>query len=241
VTDIRTHATTLTISDFFKIKRGLATGNNDYFILSEQEIKARHLPEACFRAILPSPRYISNDIVEADEKGFPLLERRLFLLDTSMNEEEIEQRFPSLWSYLKEGKARGLHNRYLCSHRTLWYRQEKRPPPPIVCTYLGRGDTKSGRPFRFILNRSQATVANVYLAMYPTPILAQALSQDPTLIRKLWKVLNQITPDQLLSEGRVYGGGLHKLEPKELANVPATALVALLPRETRPSFEKTKA
>jgi adenine-specific DNA-methyltransferase len=236
VTNIRIHTPTLTISDFFKIKRGLATGNNDYFILSEQEIKTRNLPESCFRAILPSPRYISDDIVDADEQGFPLLERRLFLLDTSMNEQEIEQRFPSLWSYLKEGKARGLHNRYLCRHRTLWYRQEKRPPPPVVCTYLGRGDTKSGRPFRFILNRSQATVANVYLAMYPTPIVAQALSQDPTLIHKLWKALNQITPDQLLNEGRVYGGGLHKLEPKELANVPANALIALLPQETQPFF-----
>jgi adenine-specific DNA-methyltransferase len=238
-TDIRIHTPTLTISDFFRIKRGLATGNNDYFILSEEEIKARNLPESCFRAILPSSRYIHNDIVEADSKGMPLLERRLFLLDISMNEEEIERCFPSLWSYLKEGKARGVHERYLCRHRTLWYSQEKRPPPPIVCTYLGRGDTKSGRPFRFILNCSQATVANVYLAMYPTPILAQALSCDPTLIRKLWKVLNQITPDQLLSEGRVYGGGLHKLEPKELANVPATALIALLPQDARLAFEKT--
>lgn len=38
-----------------------------------------------------------------------------------------------------------------------------------------------------------------------------------------------MTPHQLLDEGRVYGGGLHKLEPKELANVDATAIAALLP------------
>ena len=35
--------------------------------------------------------------------------------------------------------------------------------------------------------------------------------------------------EQLLGEGRVYGGGLYKLEPKELANVPATEVAELLP------------
>jgi hypothetical protein len=93
---------------------------------------------------------------------------------------------------------------------------------------MGRSDAKSGRPFRFILNHSIATVANVYLAMYPKPRLAQALEGDSTLIRRIQEVLNRISPDQLLGQGRVYGGGLHKLEPSELANVNATAIAALI-------------
>jgi adenine-specific DNA-methyltransferase len=128
----------------------------------------------------------------------------------------------------------------LCSHRALWYAQESRPAAPIVCTYLGRGDAKSGRPFRFILNRSKATVANVYLAMYPTPVMARALADNPGLIRPVWQALNRVTPARLLGEGRVYGGGLHKLEPKELANVPVPEIAALLPaalRQTELGFE----
>lgn len=229
VSAVRTRSNRPIISDFFKITRGLATGDNGYFILNADDIASRKLPLECFRPILPSPRYVLNDEIAADAAGFPILDRRLFLLDPGLPEAEIERRFPELWAYLLEGKSRGLHERYLCSHRSVWYAQEKRPPAPIVCTYLGRGDSKSGRPFRFILNRSNATVANVYLAMYPTPVLAQALAADPEIIRPVWQALNRISADALLGEGRVYGGGLHKLEPKELANVPADDIAKLLP------------
>lgn len=232
--DIRARLAVPTVANFFRIKRGLATGDNGYFILPEEEIAARGLPIEAFRPILPSPRYVDSDIVDGDARGIPCLARRLFLLDPRMPEEEIRKRLPTLWRYLEEGKARRLHERYLCRHRAQWYAQENRPPAPIVCTYLGRSDTKSGRPFRFILNRSQATVANVYLAMYPTPVLVAALVSDPGLIEKVWHVLNRITPDQLLGEGRVYGGGLHKLEPKELENVPVPAIADLLPAGVRP-------
>lgn len=233
--DVRDQSGLPTISDFFQIKRGVATGHNEYFILSEEEIRSRRLPMEAFSPILPSPRYLAEDEVLADGDGNPKIERRRFLLDTKLSESEIKRRFPSLFAYLEEGKARGLQERYLCQHRTLWYGQEQRPPAPIVCTYLGRGDTKSGRPFRFILNHSRATVANVYLAMYPTAALARAMKHTPDLIRRVWQVLNAITPEQLLGEGRVYGGGLHKLEPKELANVPVPELAALLPAAERPA------
>lgn len=232
--DVRSNSGRPTLSDFFRIKRGIATGDNAYFILSEDEIDSHCLPPEAFTPILPSPRYLPDDEVKARDDGTPDIERRLFLLDTKLSEGEIASRYPSLASYLDEGKARGLHERYLCKHRTLWYSQERRPPAPIVCTYLGRGDTKRGRPFRFILNGSRATVANVYLAMYPTPLLARLLASDATLIRRIWEGLNSLAAEHLLGEGRVYGGGLHKLEPRELANVPVQELGALLPVSQRP-------
>lgn len=232
--DVRQHGGVPVLSDFFKIKRGIATGDNGYFILSEEDIVKRGLPLDAFTPILPSPRYLQEDEVKARRDGTPDIVRRLFLLDTKLSEAEIAKRSPALAAYIEEGKAQGLHERYLCKHRALWYGQEHRPPAPIVCTYLGRGDSKSGRPFRFIRNDSRATVANVYLAMYPTPLLNRGLSREPQLMHRVWSALNALMPDQLLGEGRVYGGGLHKLEPRELANVPVLSLAALLPDAERP-------
>lgn len=228
---IRERRGTPAVGDYFKIKRGLATGDNSYFILTAEQIAERQLPLECFRPILPSPRYLPTDEIRADHKGEPILDRKLYLLDPRLPEEKIQSRYPKLWAYLQEGRARGLHERYLCRHRAPWYTQENRPPSPIVCTYLGRSDSKRGRPFRFILNSSNATVANVYLAMYPMRALAAAMAREPSLIRSIWKSLNEIAPEELLGEGRVYGGGLHKLEPKELANVALPGIDAIIPPE----------
>ena len=218
------------LSDFFTIKRGLATGNNRYFILSAEEIERRKLPLSAFRPILPSPRYLPDNEIFSDENGIPTLSRRLFLLDCDWEEERIRGNFPTLGAYLEEGKAQGIAGRYLCRHRTPWYAQEDRPPAPFVCTYLGRSDTKNGRPFRFILNHSQATAANVYLMLYPKEPLAGVLEDNPALKRQLWAFLNAISPKTMLAGGRVYGGGLHKLEPNELGSVPAGAIAEFLPK-----------
>jgi hypothetical protein len=54
------------------------------------------------------------------------------------------------------------------------------------------------------------------------------LGRAPALLDRVWRVLNGLTPAALIEEGRVYGGGLHKLEPKELGNVPVPELRELL-------------
>jgi hypothetical protein len=113
---------------------------------------------------------------------------------------------------------------------------EKRPSSPFLCTYMGRRDSGKGQPFRFILNHSKATATNVYLMLYPLPTLAQALLDQPELHQQMWQALNQISDQALMGEGRVYGGlqvyggGLHKLEPRELGNVQVERIEEILAR-----------
>lgn len=211
------------LGDLFSIKRGLATGDNRFFILTRDQIAEHRLPPEFFTPILPGPRHIPSDIVEADSFGVPKLERQLFILDCRIPENELRQRSPALYDYLQTGKP-GVSETYLCSHRKPWYAQENRSPPPFLCTYMGRGLERREKPFRFILNRSRATAANVYLLLYPKPPLAKALSERPGLDETIWNWLQSIPSATLLGEGRVYGGGLYKMEPKELASVSARQL-----------------
>jgi hypothetical protein len=88
------------------------------------------------------------------------------------------------------------------------------------------GRSENGKsPFRFLWNRSQATAHNVYLMLYPKGQLRDALKRHPELEGDVFRALQGITPAQMISEGRVYGGGLHKVEPKELAQIPARLVI----------------
>lgn len=225
--NIRKASNTITVGNLFTIKRGLATGANSFFIQSLDQINEKKLPIELFKPILPSARYISENLIYSDQKGYPVLEKQLFLLDTLMPESEIKVKHPSLWNYLEEGKVAKFNEAYICSHRSPWYSQERRPAAPIVCTYMGRS-LNSDKPFRFLLNRSNATVTNSYLMMYPTEFLTSELEHRHDLLLDIWEELNKLSSESLINEGRVYGGGLYKLEPKELARVPLPKLSYLM-------------
>jgi hypothetical protein len=53
--------------------------------------------------------------------------------------------------------------------------------------------------------------------LYPKRPLRAALAGNTALQGQVFEALERISPAQFLSEGRVYGGGLHKVEPRELA------------------------
>lgn len=225
------------LSDLFEIKRGMATGANEFFVLTSEAVAEYDLPSEFLKPILPSPRYLTTDEVEGDAKGEPILERKRFLLACDLPEEAVRASHPVLWRYLQKGVEDGINERYLCRHRRPWYSQEKRPPSPFLCTYMNRRGVENGRLFRFVLNHSTATAHNVYLMLYPKPPLHAALEEHPDLLRKVWVALNEISPETLLGEGRVYGGGLHKIEPKELGNASAKEIFGILPRSLVESLE----
>ncbi|QQR74105.1 MAG: Eco57I restriction-modification methylase domain-containing protein [Holophagales bacterium] len=217
-------ASGLLLGDLFKIQRGLATGANRVFILSREEAVRHGLPERFLRPILPSPRHLSGTVVEAEEDGYPKLDRQFCLIDCDLPELQVREKYPLLWSYLQDAEKQGARDRYLSQKRSPWYRQERRAPAPFLCTYMGRG-AEDARPFRFIWNCSDATATNLYLLLYPVGHLAGALERDPQLLAKLFEMLCRITGQNLRQAGRVYGGGLHKIEPRELAQVAVGSLL----------------
>jgi hypothetical protein len=63
--------------------------------------------------------------------------------------------------------------------------------------------------------------------------LKQKMQDNDDLKRQIWLLLKEICTKTITAEGRLYGGGLHKLEPRELGNVPAGFLQEFL---SEPNF-----
>lgn len=55
--------------------------------------------------------------------------------------------------------------------------------------------------------------------------MAAVIAKDSEMVAIFFEALNSITEKVMIDEGRVYGGGMHKLEPRELANVPAPEIL----------------
>ncbi len=217
-----------TLGNFFRIQRGVATGSNKFFVLDRRDALRRGFPKRYLRPILPSPRLLKETVIQADKDGYPLIEPQLCLIDCDLPENVLQARHLTLWEYLHTAGALGIKDRYLISRRSPWYKQEQRDPAPFLCTYMGRGADQK-QPFRFIWNRSQAIATNLYLMLYPKDGLARILRDHSDLAAEVFALLRKVTAHELRSEGRVYGGGLNKIEPNELGRVSAVEFIERWP------------
>jgi adenine-specific DNA-methyltransferase len=219
-------AAAVMLGAYFRVKRGIATGANAFFIMTSAQAAERGIPRHCLRSILPGARRLDCDEILADEAGAPRLASSLWLLDCRLSEERIRAEYPQFWHYLEAGRA-GIGQGYLCRRRAPWYSQEARAPTQFLCTYMGRWRGEGVQ--RFIFNRSNAIAANTYLMLYPREALARFIGDDLSRARRVWQALKSIGAEVMIAGGRVYGGGMYKLEPGELMRIPAPAIAALLP------------
>lgn len=216
---------TRTLGDYFSVKRGIATGCNDFFVINLSTISQYGIPQEYLTPILPSPRKMKADLIES-VGGRPKLEDPLFLFSTKEHIDVIARKYPGVAKYIKKGESKKVNESYICSRHDPWYSCEERASAPFVIPYMGRNDG-GNRLFRFILNESDAIATNGYLMMYPKKEYSY-LFKNRRFAHLVWEQLNAIPTEDFEQQGRFYGGGLHKMEPRELMNLPVEGISQLM-------------
>lgn len=221
------------LGEYFKVSRGISTGNNSFFIIPEKVVTQKGLPLEYLTPVLPSPRFLH---VERIEENFREIDEnhKYYLLACPLPLNVIEAEYPRLFDYIKEGERKEMNTGYICRKRDPWYNSESRKPAPFYMTYMGRGEDNT-RMFRFILNESPSIVTNSYLMLYPKANYEYSFRNKVTL-EKVWRILNSIPKDRLARCGRSYGGGLFKIEPKELESLVVPELEGVLSPQQRCLF-----
>jgi hypothetical protein len=213
----------VSLSAFARVMRGIATGANEFFFLTAEQIRQHGLDKKYFKRAIGRTRdcrqdkLISDDIKTLDKAGRPT-----WLL--SIGKESKEELPASLRNYIESGERLGLHERSLIKTRRPWYRMEERSVPGLLFAYLGRRDC------RFIENRAEVLPLTGFLCVYPW-------DKSNEYREKLWRALNHPrTIANLPFVGKSYGGGAIKVEPRQLDSleIPQEVLneVGLTPVES---------
>jgi adenine-specific DNA-methyltransferase len=200
------HGRTAKLGDYCRVRRGIATGNNSFFVLTRAEVEQWGIEEQFLVPVvlgskdLPTQGPLDADFhaarIEAGARGF------LFFC----HEDIATLGGTNALRYIEHGLERGLHERFNCRARKPWYGVERVPPADFFTTYMSRNRARIVR--NLMGARCMTSLLNVWARSGVDPEALRPSLEDPTNA-------------QLMREfGRTYGGGLGKIEPGDLIALP---------------------
>ena len=181
---------TTTLATIATCSRGIATGANDYFTLTENQRRELELDKRDLSPCVTRANDLQAGVFDR-EKWEQLCDagKRVWLLTPRQTCNK------SLAAYLDTGRQRGFDRRHLPSHRPVWYRPEKRPAAPILISVFFRE-----RP-RVVWNEMGALNLTAYHGIY-----TKLDDENEQKLYALYKWLaSDAATDALLAQSRVYG------------------------------------
>ena len=192
---------TVALSDIADVVRGIATGANEYFLMTRAQIESNGVPKSVLRRCVRRTRDVAGealtdtDLDKLEADGAPIW--LLYLGGPAAD--------PAIGPYLAEGVRQGVPERPLVSTRNPWYRMEQRETPQILFAYLGRGN------IRFIRNYTDALALNGFLCLHP---------HDPKQADAIANMLNDpLVKREIRYAAKSYGDGAVKIEPNALRDL----------------------
>ena len=194
------------LSDFIRVRRGIATGSNKFFVLSQMTVDKWAIEPEFLKPVIASARDLPDNELSLEHwNKLRISGRPCWILDCIKPESSLKGL--NIHRYLQYGRSQNVHERFNCRVRKPWYKIEQVSPPDIIITYMNRKKTK------FVKNSAGCRVMSVFLNGF--------IQDNKVEIKWLLSILNNTETNQLIGYiGRTYGGGMKKIEPRRLQQLP---------------------
>jgi len=188
-----------------KVRRGIASGNNSFFFINQARVDEWGIEPEFLVPALTAQRDLNGAEVftKADWEALRLNGRPCWLLWCHRDRSELVG--TNALRYIEMGEETGVSLRYLCKVRPRWWSVENVEPPDIIVSYMNRNGVK------FVENRAGVRIGTNFLNLW-----ARSWSVE----RILAALRTPETRAALDTVSRVYGGGLAKIEPNDLSQIP---------------------
>lgn len=230
--DVETSPRLTPLSELADVRRGLQTGENDFFCLTQETVDAWGIEPRFLARMVPKLEYVEGYDVRSDDwehhRDNDRPTRLLYHTDpvegvpaTTYDDDAGRAEWSeaattqepafSVVEYLRHGlpEHETLSTRTTVHRREPWYRVERGDVAPILIAPMSR----SG--IRFLLNDTNARHLNSYYGVYPDPAIRR------TGKKALLAYLNSTFVDKIVSqEQHTLSGGLKKLEPGDAKDIP---------------------
>ena len=186
------------LGELCRVHRGTVTGANAVWVRRDA---SPDLPE---RVLFPSITKARELFGAGARLGSLEALRRVVDLPVDLDVlDDAERR--QIDRFLREARARGVHEGYIASNRRAWWSVGLRAAAPILATYMAR------RPPAFVRNDAGARHINIAHGLYPRERMSDVL---------LDRLADRLRAEVTLAQGRTYAGGLVKFEPREMERIP---------------------
>lgn len=194
------------LGDVVHVRRGLATGSNAFFCLTEPGRQAAGIPHAYVRPVLVSGRNLpEREFGDADWQARLEAGARVWLFWCHMPVSQIRSK--SVRAYIELGEAQGIDQAATCQavKSRPWYAVENVDPPDFLFTYMSK------QPLRFVENTAGVRALTALLGAWLRPGVDAAWARQVLQSPQASSALTGAAQD--------LGRGLRKIEPRRLADV----------------------
>jgi adenine-specific DNA-methyltransferase len=189
----------VSLSLYGKVVRGIATGDNSYFVFNREKQKKYSIKDENLLPCITKANDVSGFFfTKNDFETLKHRDKNIFLIDLNKSQDE------KIFEYIRLGEKRGVHKKYLTSKRNPWYALENRPPSPMWISVFNRNEV------RFIINEANICNLTTFHCMYLDMLYK---SETDLLFAYL---LTDIAKEIINDNRREYGNGLKKFEPNDL-------------------------